>query len=60
VLLAASAAFFVVFGLFLAASAFLLIWIAVWAIRRDRAGRRRWLAEHEQQTSGDVDGHRPD
>ena len=37
-----SVAFVVVFGIFAVAFVALLIYIAVWAIRRDQGGRREW------------------
>ena len=42
-LLAANVAFLVVFGLFVLAFVGLVVFIAVWAIRRDKAGREAWL-----------------
>lgn len=35
-------AFVVVFSIFVVAFVGLLVYVAVWAIRRDAAGRRRW------------------
>jgi len=49
-----TAAFAVVFGIFVAALVVLIVWIAVWAIRRDSAGRRRWEAERTEADGPDV------
>ena len=49
-----TAAFAVVFGIFVAALVVLIVWIAVWAIRRDSAGRRRWEAERTEDDVPDV------
>ena len=43
-------AFDVVFGIFVVAFVSLSVFVAVWAIRRDAAGRRQWRAE---QAAGD-------
>ena len=45
-----NAAFIVVFSIFVVAFVGLLVYVAVWAIRRDAAGRRRW-AERQGQGS---------
>jgi hypothetical protein len=42
-LLAVNVAFAAVFGLFVVAFVGLIVFIAVWAIRRDKAGRQAWL-----------------
>ena len=47
-------AFAVVFGIFVAALVVLIVWIAVWAIRRDSAGRRRWEDERTEADGPDV------
>ena len=49
-LLATNIAFIAVFGIFMVAFVGLCTFIAVWAIRRDRAGRQEWLAEHESES----------
>ena len=49
-----TAACAVVFGIFVAALVVLIVWIAVWAIRRDSAGRRRWEAERTEADGPDV------
>ena len=46
-----SAGFIIVFSIFVVAFLGLLAFIAVWAIRRDSAGRRAWLERHEQSPS---------
>jgi hypothetical protein len=43
-------AFAVVFGLAVAAFAFLSFWTLRWAIRRDRSWRSQWLARREEET----------
>jgi type IV secretory pathway TrbD component len=50
VILAGSLAFAVVFGAFVVALLALAVWIAVWAVRRDAAGRRSWVEERESKT----------
>jgi len=40
-----SVGFVVVFGIFAVAFVSLMVYIAVWAIRRDQSGRRRWQQE---------------
>ena len=47
-------AFDIVFGIFVVAFVSLSIFVAVWAIRRDAAGRRQWRAE--QAPGGEPDG----
>jgi hypothetical protein len=39
---ATNVAFFVIFGLFVAAMVVLVVIIIVWAVRHDLAGRRAW------------------
>jgi len=46
-ILAANAAFFVVFGAFVVAFAVLAVITLRWAIRRDRQGREDWLQRRE-------------
>ncbi|MEI8371035.1 MAG: hypothetical protein WCG96_06565 [Actinomycetes bacterium] len=50
-LLAANVAFVVVFGLFVLAFLGLIVFIAVWAIRRDKAGREAWLEARDEPES---------
>ena len=62
-LLAASAAFDAVFGLFVLAMV-VLSWVTLrWAVRRDRAGREAWARRTmERRRSRDetiANGHRP-
>ncbi|HVB92408.1 MAG TPA: hypothetical protein VND70_09955 [Acidimicrobiales bacterium] len=40
-------AFFVLFGIFVAAFVVLAVAVLTWAIRRDRAGRDAWLRRRE-------------
>lgn len=47
-------AFAVVFGIFVVAFVSLLIYVAVWAIRRDAAGRRQWQAEYAEDDGADA------
>ena len=47
-LLAANVAFVVVFGLFVVAFVGLVVFIAVGAIRRDKAGREAWLEGRDE------------
>ena len=47
-LLAANVAFLVVFGLIVVAFLGLIVFIAVWAIRRDKAGREVWLEGRDE------------
>ena len=49
-----TAAFAVVFGIFMVALVVLVVWVAIWAIRRDSAGRRRWEAERSEADEPDV------
>ena len=53
--LATSWAFVVVFGVAVVAFIALSVWVMIWAIRRDRAGRRVWLAERieSEESPGD-------
>ena len=39
--------FVVVFSIFVVAFVGLLVYVAVWAIRRDSEGRKRWMARRE-------------
>jgi hypothetical protein len=43
-----SVGFVVVFSLFVVAFIGLLVYIAVWAIRRDTTGWRQWRQEHDE------------
>ena len=43
-----NAGFIIVFSIFAVAFVGLLVYIAVWAIRRDAAGRRLWQEERER------------
>jgi len=49
VLLAANTAFAVVFGVFVVALVVLAVITLRWAVRRDRAGRKAWLARRPGQ-----------
>ena len=49
-----TAAFAVVFGIFVVALVGLVIWVAIWAIRRDSSGRKRWEAERLKGEGRDV------
>jgi hypothetical protein len=44
---AGNAAFFVIFGLFVAAMVVLVVVVVVWAVRHDLAGRREWRSRQE-------------
>ena len=46
-LLAVNVAFVVVFGIFVVAFVALMVFIAVWAIRRDKASRDAWLENRD-------------
>jgi len=52
--LAADVAFFAVFGLFVLAMLVLMVIVILWAVRRDRVGRKAWA---ERRLSG---GEAPD
>ncbi len=52
---ATSAAFFVVFGLFVVAMVVLLVIIITWAVRHDIAGRRAWRARQGGAWQADED-----
>jgi hypothetical protein len=47
-----NAAFVVVFSIFVVAFVGLLVFVAVWAIRRDAAGRRRWQEQRSAPGGG--------
>ncbi len=51
VLLGASVAFFAIFGIFLAAAVFLIVWVVAWVIRRDIAGRKAWMREQADSSA---------
>jgi len=55
VLLAADVAFAVVFGVFVVAVVVLAVITLTWAVRRDRAGRRAWLARRAGDPASDPD-----
>ena len=42
-------AFFVIFGIFVAAMVALVVIVLTWAIRRDKAGRAAWLRRQESE-----------
>jgi hypothetical protein len=44
--------FLIVFSVAAVVFVGLMIYVAVWAIRRDAEGRRRWMARHEAQSEG--------
>lgn len=44
--------FVIVFSIFVVAFVGLLVYVAVWAIRRDAEGRRRWEARRTQGSEG--------
>jgi len=54
-LVAANTAFYIVFSIFVVAFVGLFVYIAIWAIRRDREGRRQWLDEQTGSASGTDD-----
>jgi hypothetical protein len=49
---ASNVAFFVVFGVFVAAMLVLIAIIIVWAVKHDVAGRRAWMARRQQGVQG--------
>ena len=49
---ASNVAFFVIFGVFVAAMLVLIAIILVWAIRHDIAGRRAWVERRRQGVQG--------
>lgn len=49
---ATNTAFYVIFGVFVAAMLVLVVVIMVWAIRHDVAGRKAWRARHEARQAG--------
>jgi hypothetical protein len=55
IFVATSVAFYLVFGIFITAVVFLAVWVAVWAVRRDLAGRKRWIQEHESPGAASGD-----
>ena len=48
---AVNVAFAVVFGVFVVAFVALIVFIAVWAIRRDKAGRDEWLDRRDESSA---------
>ena len=48
---AVNVAFAVVFGVFVVAFVALIVFIAVWAIRRDKAGRDAWLERRDESSA---------
>ena len=57
--LASDAAFFAIFGVFVAAMLVLVVVVLVWAIRRDKAGRAAWLQRQGGTASGPPNGKAP-
>ena len=49
---ASNVAFFVIFGVFVAAMLVLIGIIIVWAVRHDIAGRKAWMQRREQAAHG--------
>ena len=49
---ASNVAFFVIFGVFVAAMLVLIGIIIVWAVRHDMAGRRAWMERRRQAATG--------
>jgi hypothetical protein len=49
---ASNVAFFVIFGVFVAAMLVLIAIIIVWAVRHDIAGRRAWMERRQQGIRG--------
>jgi hypothetical protein len=49
---ASNVAFFVIFGVFVAAMLVLIAIIIVWAVRHDIAGRRAWIQRRQQGVRG--------
>jgi hypothetical protein len=49
---ASNVAFFVIFGVFVAAMLVLIGIIIVWAVRHDMAGRRAWTERRRQAAAG--------
>jgi phage shock protein PspC (stress-responsive transcriptional regulator) len=47
-----NASFVIVFSIFIVAFVGLLVYVAVWAIRRDAEGRRRWEARRSEGSKG--------
>jgi len=66
-LLAANVVFAVVFGAFVVALVVLAVITLTWAVRRDRVGRKAWLARRSSQLAEDPgrvprassNGHKP-
>lgn len=55
--MAADAAFYSVFGVFVAAFVVLLVVTLRWAVRRDRAGRAEWLRRQRERSEGHQARH---
>jgi len=49
---ATNTAFYVIFGVFVAAMVVLIVIIMVWAVRHDVAGRRAWRERQEARQAG--------
>jgi hypothetical protein len=49
---ASNVAFFVIFGIFVAAMLVLIGIILVWAVKHDMAGRRAWMERRHQAAHG--------
>jgi hypothetical protein len=59
-LLAANAAFVVVFGIFIVALLVMIVIVLLWAIRRDRQGRIEWRQRQQDEAApGDGDAAPP-
>ena len=52
---ASNAAFYTIFGIFVAAMLVLIVIILVWAIRHDIAGRAAWRERQEQAADQPAD-----
>ncbi len=50
--LATNAAFFAIFGIFVAAMVVLVVVVIVWAVRHDLAGRKAWRQRQEAAGHG--------
>ena len=49
---ASNVAFYVIFGIFVAAMLVLIGIILVWAVRHDMTGRRAWMERRQQAAQG--------
>jgi uncharacterized membrane protein len=54
---ASNAAFYTIFGIFVAAMIVLIVIILVWAIRHDLAGRSAWRERQQQAADQAADRH---